>query len=109
MTQTREEKAAVLIAWANDEKARAQYFYSGEWWDYGEDGHKFPPPVFNGRNWRIKPPPKPDEVRYVALNWRGQINHIAQVQPMPFWAEWDVTLKLTRNGETGEVTAEVLK
>lgn len=67
MTQSREEKAAVLCEWANDEKAKAQYFYDGNWFDYDDRCRTAPPPVFNNRNWRIKPQPKPDEVRYVAM------------------------------------------
>lgn len=115
MNQSREEKAAVLCAWAQDENATAQYFYDGAWHDYHDYGCQEPPSVFNRDNWRIKPPPKPDEVRFVALDWIDDCGddedgeYCAYVRAGNFGPEWDVILKLTRSGETGEVTAEVLK
>lgn len=60
--QAREEKAAVLCEWANDEKAKAQHFYDGTWFDYDDRRRTVPPPVFDGDIWRIKPQPQQEPV-----------------------------------------------
>jgi hypothetical protein len=59
MTQTREEKAAVLCAWANDEKVVVQFLQANTWIMYYDRGRTMPPPVFDGSNWRIREKAKP--------------------------------------------------
>lgn len=59
MTQTREEKAAVLCAWANDEKVVVQFLQANTWITYYDRGRTMPPPVFDGSNWRIREKAKP--------------------------------------------------
>lgn len=88
------------------------------WWQekpvewFGDDGkwHRwighYPPPVNDNHEWRIAPEPKPDEVLYIGFDWKQGIAGVLIGKGL---TSWPSHIKLTKSGETGEITAEVVK
>jgi len=90
----RHKHADLIIAWAGGEKIQIYHHSRGEWIDTPD------PSWFECTSYRIKPEPKPDVVLCYGANRRG-----VYIEP---WG--DSNLKLTFDGETGELkAAEVLR
>jgi len=90
----RHKHADLIHAWAEGEKIEQKY--KGSWID-----SKFPS-FFDECEYRIKPTPKPDVVRYVKVSISGRC--------LDWCGADDADLKLTFDGETGELkSAEVIK
>ena len=94
--------ADLIKAWADG--AEIQYNYNSEWVDCGSK-----PEWYEFTEYRIKPEPKPDVVKHlitsIDLKYKDAIAYIADKDFIH-----RASLKLTFNGETGELkSAEVLK
>ena len=86
--------AELIKAWADGAEIEVLSYYTGEWvyCDMPNWSEKC--------QWRIKPEPKPDVVKMFQANYQCAF----EVKP------YDANLKLTFDGETGELkSAEVLK
>ena len=99
--KTPHKHAALIKAWADG--AEIEVKHTGIW-------HTIKMPMWDGDNYRIKPEPKPDVVRYgVAFveskpNSFGGIKHFGDANFNPV-----NNLKLTFDGETGKLkSAEVI-
>lgn len=92
--KTPHKHAEVTIAWLNDQSIKLEYSYEG-WLGWAAPREGINPITHPDHNWRIKPEPKPDTVRYYnVLLWRWR-----EV------ADADSNLKLTYCGETGKLKA----
>jgi len=90
--------AEVMIAWLNDQSIKLEYKTStfNRWIGQSQSVNPVTHPLYE---WRIKPEPEPDVVRYLSL-WH-QSGYSAQ-QP-------DSNLKVTFDGETNKPkSAEVI-
>ena len=88
--------AAVIKAWADGAKVQSKV--SGSQWmdnDY--------PQWYENTQYRVKPEPKPDYVRYIGFeNDRGDYQHfLADVYEVV--THWDCVIKLTFDGETNKL------
>lgn len=102
------ENADILIAWAQGKDVEFRPDDNGDqWkdWDYRD-----PPPVQSKfYKWRIKPEKKPDVVEYGGIHWKDS-NVVNTIKFGPYNQNPDNNLKLTFDGETGElIKAEVIK
>jgi len=99
--------ADVLIAWAQGKVVQWRNMDS-EWWvAYMSD---VPPPIHSGRQWQVKPEPKPDVVYYenVYPLVTGGTGYSTIEDAKSGASNRSIgILKITISGETGKVTAEV--
>jgi hypothetical protein len=94
--------AEIIKAWADGKAIQFQSMDTGKWIDLGgpddADPHVMP---WDSTlcNWRVKPEPKPDVIMY----GHADITRIFDYNPPPKF--FDSNLKLTFDGETGELKA----
>lgn len=93
----RHPHADIAIEWFQDTSRVVQYFWNNQWtdWDRGSDPHFSP-----NCQWRFRPEPKPDVVRYARA-----------MMTLTGWRIPDGTenLKVTFSGEDGKlIKAEVI-
>jgi len=94
--------AELIKAWADGAKIEARYLKASGWTDWRlEDGGFIWYDI--GAEYRIKPEPKPDVVRYTAIG----LDYADDASERKFPTD---NLKLTFDGETGKLKiAEVIK
>ena len=92
----------IIKAWADGAEIEEQF--DGRGWEEFDDGHWMEE---DGWEYRIKPEPKPDVVRYLkksAIHGWFETNHYLEGNST------NAIIKLTFDGETGELkSAEVCK
>lgn len=94
--------AAVLRAIADGKAVQCRKRESGEWYEIDFD--MFSPITHPQFEWRIKPEPKPDVVRYLATAPNHGVDH-----PDEIFGERYSTIKAIFDGDTGKLkSAEVL-
>ena len=98
--------AVVLRAIADGKAVQLRTALQGVWIDFDVDSHINP--ITSGINaeWRIKPEPKPDVVRYCPVNTSGGLRTLDEARH--YFPGAKAVVKLTFDGETGQCRAEVL-
>lgn len=100
--------ADVLIAWAQGKVVQYRWkdtHSTGGWCDY--DGLVEPPNITSAHyTWQVKPEPKPDVVEYMRYFAGDAYESLAEALDSPI-NKPKAIIKITTNGETGKVTAEV--
>ena len=69
MCNGRHKHADLIIAWANGAQIQVLNTYDGKWYDVVDEA-----PLWKGENYRIKPEPKPDIVKYARVNNIGNLH-----------------------------------
>lgn len=108
--KTPHKHAAVIKAWADGASVQVRVPDSGRYSDQWEDIPKHKIPRWEeGLEYRIKPEPKPDVVRYAeVLKKYDYQEHVYITDAYPDCFK-DTNLKLTFDGETGKLKkAEVI-
>lgn len=101
--------ADVLHAIADGKAVQFKGSYGDDWYDV-IDMQRDPDPINHFEyDWRIKPEPKPDVVKYLGLGCsEGASARVGN--SLSLVDHWTNKIKLTFNGETGALkSAEVLK
>ena len=72
---TPHKHAEVLRAIADGNDVQCRKPSATDWYDYRHDGCGYDPLTNHSWEWRIKPEPKPDVVRYIAMNKEWGYSH----------------------------------
>ena len=99
--------AELIKAWADGAEIQVRAGNNCSWSDAGET-----PRRVDSLQYRIKPEPKPDVVRYLICAPNKYTTHYwLEVELLPpLSADWKTVMRITRDSETNELkSAEVLK
>jgi len=104
-----------IIAWANGLEIQFKFSEHSEWLDFKNDALN--PHWYDCYEYRIKPEPKPDEIRFLGVDITGKSNGTLGLTVSQklhndkcVCTHWLNQLKLTFDGETGKLKAvEIIK